>query len=302
MKKIFLFILIAATVSVFTSCNKKGSGVTPTEDSLSTILGEGTGTQIAAQFTQAGMDIKSDAYLAGFKASLLLDTTQKENSYRAGLMNGANFAQQIQQMEEQMGVKINKRALYKAFAEAVQNSDSTPNMEVMQRLGMQMQALMQKAQQEVAAKYSQEGKKYIAKAMNDDKELKRTASGLVYKITKKGNGKLFKEGDKVQVKYKGTHVDGTVFDETKGQPTEMTIGNGLIKGWVEALKLMSPGAKATVIVPGELAYGPGGSRGIKPNETLVFEIETGNLVPEKKDAAPAKPTVAPTAAPAPVKK
>lgn len=291
MKKFFLFVLIAATATAFSSCNKKGAGVTPTEDSLSLVVGEGTGTQIAAQFGQSGMAFDDDAYLAGFKAALMLDTTKKETSYRAGLNDGAGFAQQIQQLEDQMGVQINKRALYKALAAAVSKNikKDEPDMEQMQRLGMQMQSLMQKAQLDVAKKIDKEGREYVAKAMKEDKSLKKTASGLVYKLEKPGNGKHFKDGDKVQVRYKGTHIDGKVFDETKEKPTVMTVGDNLIKGWVEVLKLMSPGAKAHVIIPGSLAYGPGGSRGIKPNETLVFDITTGNIETDQKGKTQEKP-------------
>ena len=35
--------------------------------------------------------------------------------------------------------------------------------------------------------------------------------------------------------------------------------------------------KVTCIIPGKLAYGDRGNQNIAPNETLVFEIETGNL-------------------------
>ena len=40
---------------------------------------------------------------------------------------------------------------------------------------------------------------------------------------------------------------------------------------------MKPGMKVTCIIPGKLAYGDRGNQNIAPNETLVFEIETGNL-------------------------
>lgn len=277
MKKILFLILIAATMTVVSSCNKKGAGTTPTEDSVSAILGKGYGTQMASQASQAGEQIDKDEFLAGFQAAFDLDTTKADMSYGEGLMTGAQLAQQVQQLEEQMGVKINKRLLYNELAEALKKPGE-PNMDQLQALGMKMQSLMQKAQLEAATKVGKQGNEYTLKAMAADKELKKTATGLVYKIEKQGNGKLFKQGDKVMVKYRGTHTDGRVFDEAKKAVALTVDDQQMIRGFVEVLKLMSPGAKAHVIIPGNLAYGPNGNQGgILPNETLVFDIETGNL-------------------------
>lgn len=277
MKKILFLILIAATMTVVTSCNKKGAGTTPTEDSVSAILGQGYGTQMASQASQAGEQIDKDEFLAGFQAAFDLDTTKADMSYGEGLMTGAQLAQQLQQLEQSMGVKVNKRLLYNELAEALKKPGE-PNMDQLQALGMKMQSLMQKAQLEAATKISKQGNEYTVKAMAADKELKKTPSGLVYKIEKQGNGKLFKQGDKVMVKYRGTHTDGRVFDEAKKAVALTVDDQQMIRGFVEVLKLMSPGAKAHVIIPGNLAYGTNGNQGgIMPNETLVFDIETGNL-------------------------
>jgi len=109
-----------------------------------------------------------------------------------------------------------------------------------------------------------------------DKEVKKTASGLQYFIVKSSKGKQVKSGDKVTVKYKGTLLNGTVFDETReGQdPFTFTVGLGqVIKGWDEGLQLMKEGEKYTFIIPSQLAYGDGGSGQIPPLSTLVFDVE-----------------------------
>ena len=57
------------------------------------------------------------------------------------------------------------------------------------------------------------------------------------------------------------------------------------------IQLMKPGSKVTVVIPGELAYGPQGNRGIEPNETLIFDIETvGVQDPKEQPARPKMPT------------
>ena len=52
------------------------------------------------------------------------------------------------------------------------------------------------------------------------------------------------------------------------------------------IQLMKPGSKVTVVIPGEMAYGPQGNRGIEPNETLIFDIETLGVDDSPKPARP----------------
>ena len=102
-----------------------------------------------------------------------------------------------------------------------------------------------------------------------------TATGLQYEVLKEGSGDSPKETDNVTVHYHGTLIDGTVFDSSvdRGQPATFPV-NGVIPGWVEALKLMNPGAKYKLFIPSNLAYGERGAGGaIGPNATLVFEVE-----------------------------
>lgn len=67
-----------------------------------------------------------------------------------------------------------------------------------------------------------------------------------------------KAGDTVQLHYKGTLDDGSVFDSSEGRdPLEFTVGSGqIIPGLDSAMPGMAVGDKKTVNVPCDQAYGP----------------------------------------------
>lgn len=100
-------------------------------------------------------------------------------------------------------------------------------------------------------------------------------SGLQYEIIKEGTGKKPKATDRVRCHYEGTLIDGTLFDSSirRGEPAVFGV-NQVIPGWVEALQLMSEGAKWKLYIPSELAYGAkGAGEMIPPHSTLIFEVE-----------------------------
>ena len=121
---------------------------------------------------------------------------------------------------------------------------------------------------------SAEGKKFLADNLRKE-GVQQTASGLQYKIIEPGNDVKPAAEDTVTVRYRGTLLDGTVFDETPADsdPIEFTL-NRVIPGWQEGLQLIGEGGKAQLFIPAELAYGErGAGDSIQPNATLIFDVE-----------------------------
>jgi len=108
--------------------------------------------------------------------------------------------------------------------------------------------------------------------------------GLQYEIIKKSGNPAVKPKleDTVVVNYTGSLIDGTEFNNSYkvGEPAVFRV-SGVIKGWTEALLLMSPGDKWRVFVPTELAYylSPRDPQMIPPGAALVFEISLEEIKP-----------------------
>ncbi|NHK28881.1 hypothetical protein FF098_013245 [Parvularcula flava] len=102
-----------------------------------------------------------------------------------------------------------------------------------------------------------------------------TESGLQYEVVEKGDGTESPDAtDIVEVHYRGTLLDGTVFDSSydRGETIEFPL-NRVIAGWTEGLQLMSEGDTYRFYIPPALAYGKDGNGRIGPNELLVFDVE-----------------------------
>lgn len=101
-------------------------------------------------------------------------------------------------------------------------------------------------------------------------------NGIAYRWLARGTGQGRKAtwASTVLVRYKGTLIDGTVFDATKPNdpPVEFEL-NGLVKGWQEVVPLMRNGDKIEAVFPPEYGYGRAGKGPIKADQVLIFEIE-----------------------------
>jgi len=118
------------------------------------------------------------------------------------------------------------------------------------------------------------GEAFLADNAKKD-TVKVTNSGLQYEVIKEGTGRSPSASDKVTVHYKGTTLDGTVFDSSykRGEPATFPL-NQVIPGWTEGVQLMKEGAHYRFYIPADLAYGNRGAGPvIEPGATLVFEIE-----------------------------
>lgn len=99
-------------------------------------------------------------------------------------------------------------------------------------------------------------------------------SGLQYKVIQEGTGLQPTLNSTVTTHYKGTLIDGTVFDSSykRGQPATFPL-KAVIQGWQEGIPLMKKGAKYQFFIPAHLGYGNRAAGSIPAGSTLIFEVE-----------------------------
>lgn len=286
MKKLVLLVLI---VLFGLAANAQDAAVQEQirvkSDSLSTTFGSAYGGSISTMYNMQGLS--KEEFLRGFNSVMQADTAN--HAYLEGVQIAMDFLKTLNDMEKKQGIRLNRNLFAQAFV-AQMTSPVAPTQDELMAANTKLQhdvqeltALVQANDPIVIA-----GKKYAAEMLAKNDGYVKTESGLVYKMLAAGSGDTFKATDRVRLKYRGTHVDGTVFDESNDTTT---LGvSGVVPGFKEALMLMRPGSKMIAVIPGDLAYGKRGAGNglIKPNETLVFEIETFG-VEEVKQVDKAEP-------------
>ena len=201
---------------------------------------------------------------------LELKTDKDRASYGIGMSIAQDFKRQ--------GVDVDIDIMAQSFRDVLNGKDPlmTPQQvqETMVKFKQEMVAKQETARQEQGARNLKEGEEFLkANAKKDG--VVTLPSGLQYQVMEKGTGKKPTKENSVTVDYKGTLIDGTVFDSSydRGQPATFGVGD-VIAGWTEALQLMSEGAKYRLFIPAGLAYGDRGAGPmIGPNATLIFDVE-----------------------------
>jgi FKBP-type peptidyl-prolyl cis-trans isomerase len=210
-------------------------------------------------------------------STAVLESDEARESYVIGLQLGESI--------KKSGLEVDTAALFVAIEDALKGRapalTQEEMMSTMQALQEKMKSQQEKMMQEMQSQSEDNLKKaeeFLAKNAGEPNVMK-TDSGLQYMVMKQGEGEKPVAASTVRVHYKGTLLDGTEFDSSykRGEPAEFQVG-GVIKGWQEALQLMSVGSQYKLFIPPDLAYGPQPRPGIPGNSLLIFEVELIEIV------------------------
>ncbi len=134
----------------------------------------------------------------------------------------------------------------------------------------------------LAADNRKKAEEFLQKNQNKEGVM-MLAGGVQYKVLQAGQGAQPQDADGVQIKYRGTLLNGTQFDGTEGDRPGTAKLYDLFNGLRAGIKNMSVGSHWTLWIPPQMAYGERGvGSDIGPNELLVYDLELVGLVPSKQ--------------------
>lgn len=281
MKKTIFGCLAAAMVAcTITSCKNTCCKMENDVDTLSYATGvmyaDGLNSYVLQTYDSIYLEDVYKGIQEGMKAE-----SDAEKAYYFGLQIGSQLKNQIvPMMNERLFAddstkKINEKVLLCAFIKAAQG-DTTLIYDASAAQIVVSNAQDKANEKKMEAQYGENKAAGIAWLENNKtaEGVQVTESGLQYKIISLGTGEKPSATDKVTVNYKGTLIDGTVFDSSydRNEPTSFYL-NSVIAGWTEGFQLMPEGSKFELYIPYELAYKAQDRGVIKPFSTLIFEIE-----------------------------
>lgn len=199
-------------------------------------------------------------------------------SYAIGL-SIANFY-------KQQGVTgINNQLVLKALTDA-RNGKPVLNDE---QANACIMSYMQTARSQKASGAKKAGQAYLA-ANKSKPGVITLPSGLQYQVLQEGTGPKPTANDQVKCHYVGSFIDGREFESSykNGQPATFPVG-GVIRGWTEALQLMSVGSKWKLFIPSDMGYGDMDNGPIAGGSTLIFEVELLEIVKQPQQPEQAQP-------------
>ena len=277
------------------------ANLTSKDDSIAYIFGLSQAEGLKSFMKQQlGIDsIYTDSFSQGINDRLNVDPNDKaKQAYNQGM----NIGSQIEQMAANLSKeyyaadpdkKIDPKTIAAGIFAGLYGKDAMSSQDAMKEFNSRLEAQKAANQERLYGKNKEEGAAFLAE--NKTKEgVVELPSGLQYKVITMGTGEKPKPTSKVKVNYVGRLIDGTEFDSSykRKEPTSFKC-NQVIKGWTEALCLMTEGSTWELYIPYNLAYGERAAGKIPPFSTLIFTVE----LLEVEDATAAKPA-ATTAKPA----
>ncbi|MFT3885400.1 MAG: FKBP-type peptidyl-prolyl cis-trans isomerase [Flavobacteriales bacterium] len=216
------------------------------------------------------------------KSPVDLKTTMDSLSYGIGAQIGSNVRGDLHRSElDSVDVKL----LLAGFQDGMDSAVKVPQ----EKLDAAVRAYMMKQRDRKMAKEHAEAEENLKKGQdwlveNGKKPgVTTTASGLQYEVITMGTGPKPTAQDQVEVNYRGTLIDGHEFDSSykRGEPAKLSVQEGMIAGWSEALQLMPVGSKWKVYIPSGLGFGEQ-ARGedLPANSVLVFDLELLKILPK----------------------
>ena len=230
------------------------------------------------------------------KVTMDAEEIRTKTSYGFGYRNGRTFVNQTGRYGLRLD-DLDRELFLKGLFDALELKDSDIEQDKINEALNQLSLVIKEREKKVAEENLSTGEEFLAENKKREGVI-TTETGLQYEILKKGDGEVHPAPPQGQrptkqymTIYRGTLIDGTEFDSSKGKATAMSLN--VIPGFKEALTQMPVGSKWKLFIPADLGYKQSRrSAKLGPNSTLIFELELTELKDLPKP--PSRPLNRPT--------
>jgi FKBP-type peptidyl-prolyl cis-trans isomerase len=189
-------------------------------------------------------------------------------SYAMGMIIASNYNLST------LGLELDYNAFSEGLKATIENGETQFSLQEATEI---VETAYYNAMEKVAEENRQHEEEFLA-ANSRRPEVQVTPSGLQYEVFEEADGEKPASNSIVAVNYEGTFIDGTLFDKSEDEGTNIPL-EIVIPGWTEGLMLMSVGSKYRIYIPSSLAYGKNGFQNvIPPYSTLIFTVELLEII------------------------
>lgn len=174
---------------------------------------------------------------------------------------------------EHSGVDVDPAVIVQAMQDV---ADGKPKMKQSEIAPLFIQAAQYAASKKDMSNLTN-GEAFLAQNIKNP-GIKVLPDGLQYQVIQDGTGPFAKPDDLIYIKFRGTFINGVVFDQ---HPHFLTRTISGIKGWSDVLPKMRVGSEWKIYVPSELAFGHRGEsfHGIGPDSAVIYDIKLLSIAP-----------------------
>lgn len=203
-------------------------------------------------------------------------------SYAFGVDIGLGWKKNLIDLSPELVI----RGIRDAMSESAALLTSEEANATMIKYGHELMRRQEIARKKQGLRNKKAGEGFLAKNKLQ-KDVVTLSCGLQYQVMTEGTGNSPEPQNFVILKYRGTRIDGSVFDTSDASTKPMIFPmGGMLRAWSEAVPMMKEGAKWRIFVPAEEGYGEDGSSNIGPNEILIYDLELVKILPGQPEPTP----------------
>lgn len=228
---------------------------------------------IIAQDVPYAMDMLSisesetDEFVKGMRDAFPVDDSPEAVAYARGLLMGASAMETLEEAEygilqSDSTKKVNKSKFFEAVEDIATGNTS-----------MTIEQAWEYYNNVV---YRTPSEAFIER--NSTRSgIQVLPSGVQVKVEQQGEGEIPTMKDTVAYIYKGSYINGNMFESSRGETVEAAVGS-MMPGLAEVLTTYPVGTKCKVYLPWQRAYGEKGRKPVPPYSALVYDIEIVKIV------------------------